>query len=108
MGEVKANWSEEADEELSDLQKEILETAALNPEMDVPEIADETGASESWTRKTLNQYEDEVEMETSSTSSGGSTLGALIMLPFKLTIWILKVAVWFLLLPFKILGKIFG
>ncbi|WP_311170637.1 hypothetical protein [Halobellus ordinarius] len=106
--DVAISWSEESKEELSDLQQEILVTSRLNPEMNATDIASETGASESWVRKTLNEYEDDLEMEKETSSSGGSALGSLIMLPFKLIAVTFKFALWLVALPFKILAKILG
>jgi hypothetical protein len=64
-------WSGERADELSDTQKEILETAFQNPEMSNAEIAVEADCSESWVRETRSEYEDQIESKTDDSSSSG-------------------------------------
>ncbi|KZN26524.1 hypothetical protein A4G99_21030 [Haladaptatus sp. R4] len=99
--------------DLTDLQEDILTLAVQNPDITNKEIADRLDCSENYAGEIRRKYEGSVDEEqisgklnsvsNSSGSSGGllSFVLFLIVAPFKLAIWVT-------LLPFRILGAIFG
>ena len=107
--------------DLTDLQKEILQTKRDHPEFSAQRIADEVGCSYTHANQTLNEYDTSVldsksttspSSSSSSNSGGNSILYLLFVWPVKATIGITMLGIQLTLSIFamgvKLLRAIFG
>jgi len=83
MSDYEVSWNDEAEEELTEKQKRILETVGLNPEMSNAEIAAETDSSTSYVRDIRDRYEDKMEV---GTEENGGASGLVILLILLLAV----------------------
>jgi len=107
--------------DITDLQKEILQTKRDHPEFSAQRIADEVGCSYTHANQTLDEYDTSVldsTTTTSSASSSNSTSGGNSIL-YLFFVWPIKVAIGITMLGIKLtlaivamgvklLGAIFG